>query len=258
MISVIVPFKNSAEWIGRCLDSLKRQEGDFEFLIVNDHSTDNGREIVESYLKDKRFLLLDNERGAGVSGARNTGLDHSRGEWFTFLDADDEMMPNAWRLFTDALRTEADIHQFNHLRLVNGVTRMKRANEGGFYDLSQLPECWWGVWNKLFKKGIFEGVRFVEGMQYGEDGMFVLECLEISEVIHHAERTATTTLHRFDNKQSLSHIKTADDILEMSRNYEKFYERQTDLRMKRNVCIELSKIWERARDILENMMSSTS
>lgn len=258
MISVIVPFKNSAEWIGRCLDSLKRQEGDFEFLIVNDHSTDNGREIAETYLKDKRFLLLDNERGAGVSGARNTGIDHAKGEWITFLDADDEMSQIAWKHFEYALLTEANIHQFNHIRIVNGVSRMKRANDGGFYDLSQLPECWWGVWNKLFKKGIFERVRFNEGMQYGEDGMFVLECLEISEVIHHAERNATTTIHRFDNKQSLSHIKTADDILTMSRAYEEFYERQTDLRMKRDVCIELSKIWERARDILENTMSFTS
>ena len=89
MISVIVPYKNSEPWIGRCVESLKAQGGDMEFILVNDHSTDGGKKIAKDLTKgDKRFRHYENARADGVSGARNTGLDKAKGEWITFLDAE--------------------------------------------------------------------------------------------------------------------------------------------------------------------------
>lgn len=261
MISVVVPFKNSEEWLGRCLESLRTQEGDFEFVIVNDNSDDGGREIAEKYAaEDERFRLFDNERGAGVSGARNTGLDHIRGEWFTFLDADDEMLPRAWRTFQHVLLEDADMYQLNHRRYHTAKNRetVRFANNGGLYGLDNLPVSWWDVWNKLLKTARFRAVRFDEGLQYGEDGMYVLECLTVCGEIRHAEYNDMTTRHRFDNKQSLSHIKKLEDLVKQNRAYELFVERQTDPRMKRVVCLELVKLWDKCAKLLETEMSSTS
>lgn len=248
MISVIVPYWNSEQWLERCARSLHEQGGDFEFLLVDDHSTDSGPKIAEEYAaKDERFVLLTNERGKGVSGARNTGIDHARGAWTTFLDADDEYRPGAYGKFATVAKTGANICQLNHLRCYerSGRTVLRYANNGGDYGLDCLPDAWWGVWNKLFKTDFIKWIRFNEGLKCGEDGMFVLECLREDGRIHHADRSVTVVVHRFDNQGSLSHVKTAGDIIEQIQAYEDFMTMQEDIALKRVVCLELSKLWER-------------
>ena len=101
MISVIIPLYNAAQSIEKALISVKNQEwkGDFEIIVVNDGSTDDGKAIVENYKKsnpDQNIILLDQPNG-GVSKARNTGLKFSTGEHIALLDADDEWMPQKTR-----------------------------------------------------------------------------------------------------------------------------------------------------------------
>ena len=250
MISVIVPYKNAEPWFTRCLESLRCQEGDFEFLVINDSSTDKSEEIAKWFAgMDDRFVLLDNEHAPGVSGARNTGLDHAKGEWITFLDADDEMLEYAILAFENALGTPANIHQLNHARGQKFVH--KYINDGGFYGTGNLPQTWWGVWNKLIRRDFLEGIRFYEGLQYGEDGLFVLDCLDKDGKIHHTDRKTMSVRHRFDNENSLSHIKTFDDILKNIRTYEDFMFRQDDPKIKRTMCLELSKLWKRQSEFFE-------
>ena len=248
MISVIVPYRNSAKWLPRCLESLRIQKGDFEFLIINDNSIDDGPEVAKRFsTMDDRFRLFDNERGPGVSGARNTGLDHATGEWITFLDADDEMLENAATSFDLALMIDANIHQFNHLRYYKKADALVRKyeNEGGFYDIKNLPDMWFGVWNKLFRASFVKNIRFDETLQYGEDGLFVLECLAKDNKIHHADIKLLTVKHRLENMASLSHRKTDVDVIKQIRSYEEFYLRQDDKHFKRMLCLEFAKLWER-------------
>jgi len=97
LLSIIIPFYNSEKTIGRALDSLNRMSSESkeltEVIIVDDGSQDRGAEIVES--KKQRLLpltvVLIRQENQGSSGARNTGLEHSKGEWIFFLDADDEL-----------------------------------------------------------------------------------------------------------------------------------------------------------------------
>ena len=139
MISVIVPYWNAGKWIGRCTESLIRQTGDFEFIMVDDFSTDN-----PVFEKDDRFILLKNQHSKGVSGARNTGIEAAHGEWITFLDADDELMPDAYKLFSVAIMRdpEAVMHQLNHLRYYTKInkTALKYTNREGEYIVPHLPD----------------------------------------------------------------------------------------------------------------------
>lgn len=248
LISVVVPYWNSVRWLRRCLESLKRQDGDFEFVLVDDHSTDGGRQLLEEYAgTDKRFRLYDNELTKGVSGARNTGMDRARGEWVTFLDADDELAEGAYAVFAEEVKTVANIHQFNHLRQYKYSRTMKYDNEAGWFRIDDLPDCWWGVWNKLYSREFLDGVRFLEGLQYGEDGLFVLTSLAKDKHIHHAEHDAVSVVHHFNNRQSLSHIKRGTDLITQVHAYEDFLLTQDDAEVRRAVCLEISKLWATPR-----------
>lgn len=253
MISVTVPYKNAELYLGRCLKSLADQDGDFEFIIVNDGSQDSGPDIAAEYAEsDGRFILMDNERGPGVSGARNTGLDHSAGEYITFLDSDDEFLPGAYKTLTSVLRRRANVYQFNHMRWIARKNREvhKFQNQRGLYTSANLPEAWFGVWNKLFRAEFLQDIRFDERAQYGEDGLFILECLAKDDAILHADAKKRVCKHNLENKESLSHIKTGADLIKQAHLYEEFMLRQTNPQLRVRVCKEISILWgnERMRD----------
>lgn len=238
--SVVVPYKNAAEWIQRCADSCRTQSGDFEFIFVNDHSSDDP--VFET---DDRFILVDNKYKTGVSGARNTGLDIASGDWITFLDADDILIPNAYKLFTDAIN-KADgfnILQFNHYRYYAKInkTALKHKNNAGVYPLERLPLCWCYIWNKLYKAEIVKDIRFNETMRFGEDELFNVECLSKEKRIRCFDSVSMT--HTFENRQSLSKAKTEADIFEMLRVYEDYIKKHNDLELRRALCLRLSTLW---------------
>ena len=89
-ISIVIPIYNAASYLQQCLDSIKNQSfTDFEVIMVNDGSTDASKEICMNYVAtDNRFRLI-NQINSGVSSARNTGIELSRGKWITFIDSDD-------------------------------------------------------------------------------------------------------------------------------------------------------------------------
>ena len=92
-VSVIVPAKNAAAYIGEAIDSALLQGGVSEIIVVDDGSTDGTEAIVRAF-SDPRLRLMRNE-GSGVSAARNLGVGNARGDWLVFLDADDRLRPGA-------------------------------------------------------------------------------------------------------------------------------------------------------------------
>ena len=89
-ISIVLPVYNVANYLRKCLDSLVNQTfEDFEVICVNDGSTDLSLGILEGYsLTDSRFKIITQEN-QGLSGARNTGIQHVQGDYILFVDSDD-------------------------------------------------------------------------------------------------------------------------------------------------------------------------
>lgn len=94
-ISVIVPVYNVEKYLRKCVDSILSQTfTDFELLLIDDGSKDHSGEICDEYaLQDDRVKVFHKENG-GVSSARNLGIDVAKGEWITFVDADDYIAEN--------------------------------------------------------------------------------------------------------------------------------------------------------------------
>lgn len=109
-ISFIVPVYGVEKYIHQCVDSILDQTfRDFELILVDDGSPDNCGRICDEYAnKDSRIIVI-HKQNAGVSAARNTGIEHASGEWAYFVDSDDWIEPDAAeKLYHDAIRTGAD------------------------------------------------------------------------------------------------------------------------------------------------------
>ncbi|WP_312311702.1 glycosyltransferase family 2 protein [Empedobacter brevis] len=93
MISIVIPLYNKALYIKETINNILNQTyQEFELIVVNDGSQDQGPEIVQSF-NDSRIRLINKVNG-GVSSARNVGIKEAKYDYIAFLDADDEWLPN--------------------------------------------------------------------------------------------------------------------------------------------------------------------
>lgn len=233
-ISIIIPYKNSEQWLPRCINSLIEQSGDFEFIFVNDGSIDNSKQIIEN-VSDSRIKSFDNNRTAGVGGARNTGLDNVSGEWFTFLDSDDESINGVYGIYLNAInQSKENVIQFNFLKYSpkrnRAVQPKKSFNHVGLYSTKNMPHYWEFVTNKLYNHETFKNLRFEEGMKWGEDELFNLNCLAIDNRIKCSE--SNCFIWHFYRPNSLMKTVTKDDLLKQVKKLEEFISNQQDKKIR--------------------------
>lgn len=108
MISVIIPLYNKEQTIVHTLKTVLAQTfTDFEVVIVNDGSTDNGVDAIQSNYTDARIRII-HQKNAGVSAARNRGVQEAQGDWIAFLDADDEWLNTYLQEMYEATQTFSD------------------------------------------------------------------------------------------------------------------------------------------------------
>lgn len=117
--SFILPCYNIGRYIAGCLDSLYAQdlpEEEYEVICVNDCSTDDTREVILSYAaKHPNLTLIDHTENLTAGGARNTGIEASKGEYIWFVDPDDAIKPDCLReLYAKAKETDVNVLFFNY------------------------------------------------------------------------------------------------------------------------------------------------
>jgi len=217
-IAIIIPYHNAAPWLDRCLASIDPR---FEVIAVDDNSTDNGPAIVEKYFNSDKVkgLRLENSLEPGVAGARTTGkiwaVNCLHPDYIAFLDADDELAPDAYDAMLAAIREkpQADIIQFQHRRITPDGKAVPRMPCGkGVYYLDRLPPLWVSTVNKVFKADLIKGIGFDTGLRHGEDEVFVLKCLKWARYIFVSEYV--TMLYHKDNPKSLSTVTDFDDLID--------------------------------------------
>lgn len=169
-ISVIVPAYNNAPWLPATLDSILAQTyTNLEIVVVDDGSTDDTAAVLRAYSqKDPRIHAIRKANG-GVTSARLLGVAESTGDWIGFVDGDDTIEPQMFeRLMENALSNDADISHCGH-RMVypdgkvryyynSGVVKIQ-DRETGLRDLLEETLIEPGLWNKLYKRQLFEGLE---------------------------------------------------------------------------------------------------
>jgi glycosyltransferase involved in cell wall biosynthesis len=104
-VSVVVPTYNRADLLQRAIDSILNQTySDFELIIVDDASTDNTQAVVDEY-DDPRIKYVEKEQNEGGAAARNTGIQHSCGDFVAFCDSDDEWIETKLEKQTEVIKT---------------------------------------------------------------------------------------------------------------------------------------------------------
>lgn len=178
VISVIVPVYNVAKYLRECLDSVLGQDHDkLEVILIDDGSKDESGRICDEYAaKDSRVRVIHQEN-AGAAAAKNAGLRIAVGEYLSFVDSDDTLEPGAYAYMLALLRDSgADVVQcaFRDVyvgRSEDRIFRAGRIEEDKISYLSRLPEDWTCslLWNKLYKKGLYDGIFFEEGHRIDDE-----------------------------------------------------------------------------------------
>ena len=247
-IGLIIPFKNAEKWLPRCLDSIGGQP--FEVYLVNDHSTDKSHVMMIEYALtfDNVWTVWMDPDVTGVSAARNEGLEQALEDgcnYITFLDADDELTEDAFKIYERAIAAQPDaqIIQFNHWRHYADNNRQCRwFNQAGVYTLENLPQFWVVVWSKIYKADLVKNIRFDTNLRHGEDELFVLECLAKARQISCFNEK--NVIHHFDNSESLSKLAIVDDYLDEQIALMRFLrEHSGDIAMLRAVRNRLAELW---------------
>lgn len=108
-VTVLMPVYNSEKYLREAIESILNQTfTDFEFLIINDGSTDNSEKIIKSY-NDPRIRLSNNEKNSGVVFSLNKGFDLAKGKYIVRMDADDISLPNRFKIQVNFMNKHPEI-----------------------------------------------------------------------------------------------------------------------------------------------------
>ena len=177
-ISVIIPVYNVADYLPQCLDSVLGQDhGDLEVIVIDDGSTDSSGAICDEYAeKDSRMRVI-HQANAGAAAAKNAGLRVATGEYLSFVDSDDYLEPNVYGHMLRVLQTtQADAAQFSFREVYVNRQEEKLLDMGcpemdSKTYLVRFTKDWSCplLWNKLYRREIFDGVFFEEGHKIDDE-----------------------------------------------------------------------------------------
>lgn len=184
-VSVVIPYYNREHTIVRALESVVNQTySDFEIILINDGSTDNGEKIVAEFIeKNKKFKFVHvKQKNSGPSRARNKGIRRAKGEYIAFLDSDDSWDSRKLELQIGFMEqnTECMITGTNYNIVSNGkkITKYKVIPEiiyAKFYKM--IFKVFLCLPTVVVRKKFFENdnIYYLEGKHYGEDLLFFLQ-----------------------------------------------------------------------------------
>jgi len=168
-VSIVMATYNRAATLGRAIDSVVRQDHPlWELIVVDDGSTDDTHELLRGY-DDPRIIVVVHGHNRGVTAAKNTGLDHVSGEWFTFLDSDDEALPDALSamLAVAARHPDVDAVTCNCLDSVTHEFTGHGLDNDGYVDARAVARARGEHWG-ITKAKLLGSLRFDERIPGGE------------------------------------------------------------------------------------------
>ncbi len=199
LFSVVIPLYNKANTVKRTVNSVLNQTcQDFEIVVVDDGSIDNSTSIVQE-IGDDRITVIQQPNN-GVSEARNKGIEHAKGQFITFLDADDEYDPNHLETLKQLIDTFPDynVYATSFKRITNGKTTFPSIKN--LYFKEYKKNCMGGVVLSYFhtvssrhnplhigsiaiRSNSLGEIRFPVRVKSGEDQYFIARLMIDNELV---------------------------------------------------------------------------
>lgn len=275
LISIVIPIYNVEKYLARCLESVVNQTYEnLEIICVNDGSTDTSKVILEDYSKRDQRIRVINQSNGGLSNARNTGIDVSKGEYITFIDSDDYVADDYIEFLFNLLKENHFKSKMAVCSLKTVFTKTKGYIDAGnnkiatvsgeraiemmcYHDL--VDTC---AYAKLGKKELYDEVRFPEGKLFEDiattyllfDQCETIECGFIAKYFYMIRDDSIVTSEFKESKLDL--LKMTD---EMASYIDKKYPNLVKATLRRRVyarfstlnqMLDTSGYEEQKRDIL--------
>lgn len=217
MISIIVPVYNVSPYLPECMNSIQAQKLDnMEIILVDDGSTDDSGALCDQYAETYKNVKVVHQKNAGLSAARNTGIEIAKGEFITFVDSDDMLADGFIGTALELAKTyQADLIAFSHVRCeADASWPMKSSSrensETHVYDerMQKMQKFLIGTeigttaWAKVYRSELFETIQYPVG-KYHED------VFTTYKLVDKAHRVVTTSQVGYFYRKSPNSITTS-------------------------------------------------
>lgn len=235
LITIVVPIYNVERYLEKCLTSIILQTyKNLEIILVNDGSTDNSLKICEEFKKNDDRIKIINQKNAGLSAARNTGINEATGEYIAFIDSDDfvscKFIEN---LYKEALKNNCDIVccDFYYINEIEKKWYIKEKENKVYTSIEAIKDIFIGkqntevmTWNKLYRLELFNkyDIRFPVG-KLNEDNFTTYKLYYYSNTISLINDKLYYYLQRKNSIMNTSFNKKRLDILDSISEVKTFF-----------------------------------
>lgn len=231
LISIIVPIYNVEKYLNKCIESIVNQTYEnIEIILIDDGSNDNSGIICDEYAKkDNRIIVVHKENG-GVSSARNKGLKIAKGEWISFVDADDWIEQIFCQtLLNKVTQEQADIALCGYNRITDSrIEKINANNQEVFLNSNEYlvkslnPQTGFGFCHmKLIKKEVLKSISFNERIEVGEDALFniqlstyIKKAVFLKQPLYNYRINNQSVVKRYDENYANKYLKSMKIIEE--------------------------------------------
>lgn len=209
LVSIIIPVYNLEDYIENCLNSVLNQTyKKLEIICIDDGSTDASAEKINAKAEKDSRIKYVHQANAGVSAARNRGLDEVTGDYVMFVDGDDYLHPQAVEIFiNEIVDSSYDMICACELFTSNTDEKTEQISDYSACDYSiedmfnyrnnRCPGK--SVWGKIIRTDVAHRTRFPEGISNGEDGYYIITLLETGIKIRYIDAVLYYYLNRADS-----------------------------------------------------------
>lgn len=238
IFSVLTPAYNASKYIENCIKSVLSQSFlDFEFIIIDDGSTDDTSTICSKYAEKDNRIKLISQQNKGVAITRNELLIKASGDWIIFVDADDYISKDYLLIFYNSIQknSETDIFVCNYYFDTNGVLNNGKSNVSNnkkefLRKLLKYNEINTVIWGKAIRSSLIQKnqIRFNEKIDMGEDLLFMSMLLQYSSEIVFLQDRLYYWVNNENSITSNYKYKYSTDIITVYTTIESSYKKRID------------------------------
>ena len=236
IISFIIPVYNAESTLDKCLRSIINQENSsWEIIAVNDGSTDSSLAILNNLASDNSKIKIINQENAGPGIARNIGMQHAKGEYIAFVDADDYIVADYVEMVLEEFNTSNADVVYTDLTFISQNGRIIRQNLRSKYASLKKEELIrlqitgkmdWGPSGKIIKRRlIIENDLKYSPDCVGEEILFSLGVLQAAQKVAFIKQSLYYYLHNFSGQ----HTRGGDDPWKTPTNNMENYLKEVNL-----------------------------